>query len=656
MNRRVLLWSGVLVACGSSSIARVAETDKPGQVGHPGAGAPSAQPAGPSGTSTAASKPKDAPIPVPPSGAWMGATPVDGAVLFRVWAPNATTVRVSGDFDGGIPVWLAKEPTGDLWSTTVASAKAGQKYRYLIGAADGTVLERVDPRGRAVSGSDSVVVDPSAYAWRSGPFVPPAKNDTVMMEIHVPSFNVRSGDAQGTFASVVDRLDDLRDLGVNALELMPVNTFGGATGWGYNPRLFYSPNAPFGSPDDLRHLVDEAHARGIAVLLDVVYNHCDRATQVSLRCFDAVCGNSTSGIYFFEQDPYRTTPWGPRPNYARPPVADFLVDNVWTWMTEYRVDGFRFDSVSNIRAIDGAGSVPGGSEFLRRANDVARATRPGALLIAEDLKGDATITQGTDRGGLGFDTQWDGGFHYFVTGAVSEPSDDKRDLNAVKSALLGQYNGDPFQRVIYTENHDTVGNGGSRLPNRIDGTDGTSWVARKRSMLAAAVALVTPGVPMLFQGQERLAQGTFASNPSPLDWAMTETNQPVRRFYRDLVRLRRNLDGVSSGLGGAEIVVTHTNDQSGNKVLIVRRRSSADDDVMVLLNFTARAYTAYDLGLPEGGEWAVRLDSDDSVYSADFTGGKGPHVVHADAGARDGLPFTGSVALGPYSVVVLSKP
>jgi 1,4-alpha-glucan branching enzyme len=161
--------------------------------------------------------------------------------------------------------------------------------------------------------------------------------------------------------------------------------------------------------------------------------------------------------------------------------------------------------------------VPGGAALLRRANAEARRI-PGALLVAEDLKGYAAVTAGAGDGqGLGFDTQWDGGFSYALTSAVLGTDDGARNIAGVRDALYGRYNGDPFQRVIYTETHDTVGNGGARLPSRIDPKDPQSFAARKRSLLAAAVLMTAPGIPMLFQGQEMLSVGGFADPPLPLD-------------------------------------------------------------------------------------------------------------------------------------------
>jgi 1,4-alpha-glucan branching enzyme len=524
---------------------------------------------------------------------------------------------------------------------------AGQTYRYWL--QNGThVLQRPDARSRQVSDQESVIVDPTAFAWKTAAFTPPRREESVVYELHVAGYAGKGDANAGTFAGVVDRLDHLVTLGVNVIELMPVNHFSGR-GWGYNPLGYYAPNPDYGAPDDLRRLVDEAHQRGIAVWLDVVYNHYDGWTGAPLYCYDGTCpGNS--GVYFFAGAPYGSTPWGPRPDYSSPDVAGFILDSVTSWLTEYRVDGFRWDSTSNIRALDGSGEVPGGRSLLQDANDLIHAT-PNALSIAEDLKGYGDMTLPVDQGGFGFDAQWDG-FGWTIDGAVVGSSDAARDVAGVRDAIKGTYNGDPFQRLLFTDNHDVDGNGSVRLAQKIDPTDPGSWAARKRTLLAAGVLLTTPGVPMLFMGQEFLERGGFTDPPKALDWTKEQSYGPVQQAYVDLIRLRRNLDGVSAGLTCPNVDIIQFNDTA--KVLAYRRSCADGGEVVAVANFGIKSYPRYDVGLPSGGSWHVRVNTDDLKYSTDF-GGASSADVTALAKSYDGLPFTGPIVLGPYSIVVLSK-
>lgn len=576
----------------------------------------------------------------------LGVTSLDGAARFRVWAPGASAARVIGDF----PEATLHRGDDGVFDGTAPGARPGHAYRYVFTRGEGSVT-RIDPRARMLRGSAGVVTAPESYPWRATGFRPPPLREVVLYELHIGSFARAQGASHGTFDDLTARLDGLQSLGVNALQLMPVHDFGGGSRWGYNPQHWHAPNRAYGDPDALRRLVDEAHARGIAVILDLVYNHYDGWREAPLRCLDGDCDDGGAGLYFFREPAYRSTPWGPRPDFARAQVRDYLLDGISLWLTDYRVDGFRWDSVSNVRAVDGMGTVPGGRELIVRGNALTRSLRPGALCIAEDLKGWDMITRPARDGGFDFDTQWDG-FVYDVVELVAPASDDGRDMSRARELVMGRYNGDPFQRVIASENHDTVGNGGLRLPERIDARDPGSFAARKRSMLAAALTLTVPGVPMLFMGQEHLEVGTFAPTPAPLDWSRESAHARVRAFYRALIRLRRNLDGDSAGLlgGGAQVIHQH----AGNKVLAFRRWDRGGDDIVVIVNLRNRRYTRYEVGLPAAGTWRVLLDSDEPRWSSDFAGPP-QQTISAAARPYDNQPNVGGVALGPWSVVVLAR-
>ena len=470
----------------------------------------------------------------------------------------------------------------------------------------------------------------------------------MVYELHVGSFAAPAG-GTGTLAAATARLGELAELGVNVVELMPVHAFGGRpNSWGYNPQLFLAPKPSYGSADDLRAFVDEAHAQGIAVWLDLVVNHTDGWRQAPLYCFDGACGADSAGLYFFPPGPYAKTPWGPRPNYPAPRVAEMLLASVSQWLVELHGDGFRWDSTSNIRGLDGQGTTPGGKELLVRGNAIAHAA--GALSVAEDLKGWDQLTRPASAGGFGFDAQWDG-FGYDVTSLLALASDDSRDLGVLERALRGSFAGDAFARLLFVENHDTVGNGGARLPSRIDPANPTSLAARRRSMLGAVLLLSSPGVPMLLQGQEALATGTFANPPALLE-APTPLGLGIRDFYKDLLALRRNTAGDTAALSEAGVAILQRHD--ANKVLAYRRHGPSGQDVIVVLNLRNKAYTRYDVGVPAAGPWRVRLDSDWTRYGDDLGGGQSAPIT-AVAQPKDGQPFALPVRLAPYGAVVLSR-
>ncbi|HEY5947847.1 MAG TPA: alpha-amylase family glycosyl hydrolase, partial [Kofleriaceae bacterium] len=318
----------------------------------------------------------------------MGANVTEHGVTFRVWAPHARAAYVAGDFTDAPLAMVAT--TDGVFELDSAAAHVGSIYHYELDTDNG-MLRRVDPYCRELmtKAPDCMVEDPYAYAWHDDGFVAPDRAHSIVYELHIGSFT-----NAGTFTAARERLAELHELGVTTIELMPVNAFGGGDrSWGYNPQLYLAPKHSYGSADELRAFVDEAHRQGIAVWVDFVVNHSDGYRGAPLVCYDGYCPNNAWGIHFFPPGTYATTPWGPRPNYSDPHVATMLRDAVSQWLGEFHGDGFRWDSVSNIRALDGNGTTPGGRELLVAANDLTH--QYGSLSIAEDLKGYGAITQPT---------------------------------------------------------------------------------------------------------------------------------------------------------------------------------------------------------------------------------------------------------------------
>jgi 1,4-alpha-glucan branching enzyme len=499
-----------------------------------------------------------------------------------------------------------------------------------------------------------VVYNPNGYAWQSNNFQMPAWTNVVAYEMHIGTFHVPTGAAlPGTFATATAKLDHLQALGVNVLALMPTNEFAGDISWGYNPAHPFSVESSYGGPDALKAFVDAAHQRGIAVMGDVVFNHFG-PQDMDLWQYDGWSSSSTTGGIFFYEDANASTPWGARPNYGRGEVRTYIKDNTMMWLDEFRLDGLRFDGTKFMRLRDFAGpEIPDGWSMLQWCNESADAQFPGKLMVAEDLGDNAWITKTTGAGGAGFDSQWDGSFAFPVRSALEAASDSSRDMFAVRDAINKNFNGSMQQRIIYTENHDEVANGRSRVPETIWPGNAGSWFSRKRSTLGAALVMTAPGIPMIFQGQEFLEDGYFAAEDR-LDWNKATTYSKVTDLYRSLIRLRRNLDGTSRGLSGASTNVFHVNNNA--KVLGFHRwqNGGPGDDVVVLTNFSNVSYPNYRVGLPRGGLWRVRFNSDSTAYSADYSNYAVTDVT-ADNSGYDGLPFSGNFRFGPYTSVIFSQ-
>ncbi|MBI3849785.1 MAG: alpha amylase C-terminal domain-containing protein [Verrucomicrobia bacterium] len=574
----------------------------------------------------------------------MGSIPYADAagtgVTFRVWAPHAASVNVPGTFNGWSTTAnpLVQEGLSGLWSADIPAARAGHEYKYFI---NGSYWWK-DPRSRKVTysgydspGANSIIYDPGAFDWMGDARLAVNAPNLVIYEMHVGTFHdpTPASGGPGKFMDAIAKLDHLSALGVNAVELLPIAEFPGDNSWGYNPADLYAvENSGYGGPDGLKSFVRAAHGRGIRVLLDVVHNHWG-PTDFELFGFDT---GSANRFYVYTNSGICCTAWGNRPNYANEGVRSFIIDNIRMWQDEYHVDGFRWDAVGAMRHYDpGYVSIPEADTLIQYINSAV--IDSNSISIAED-----------DSSGMDFDAQWNTGFGDTLIAQVTKTSDADRDMNVLSAVMSGA----GFARVLYSESHDLVGdlNGpaNQRLPKRIDPATPDSYWARKRSMLAAATVLTTPGIPMLFMGQELLEVNQFGTG-NPLQWSRTNTYAGVLEFYRDLIQLRRNLDGVSLGLTGPNLTWHVVRDDTTYKLLAFHRWGAGpNDQVMVVLNFANTVIPSYWIsGWPADGVWYANLNSDSTRYGSDF-GNLGSARVTVSGGS-------GEIAIGPYSVLILSR-
>jgi 1,4-alpha-glucan branching enzyme len=602
---------------------------------------------------------------------FMGATPyVDPAgdgVTFRTWAPFASSVHVAGTFNGwsATATPLSSEGTGN-WSADVPGVGVGAKYRFVMRNGSSDPIWRIDPYAREVTSSigDGVIAATTAVVEPAGYQMPPW-NELVMYELHVGSFarDPTREDGRGTFSSIVAKLPYLRDLGVNAIQLMPANEFAMDVSGGYNPAHLFAIESSYGGPDGLRRFVEAAHREEMAVIFDVVFNHWGPADiDHSLWRYDGWQQDDYGGIYFYNDWRADTHAWGAknRPDYGRPEVRRFICDAALRWLEQRHCDGLRWDATNYIRNVRGsnwnhAEDLADGWSLMRRINDEIGARTPGRLSIAEDMQDNDSVTRRTADGGLGFGSQWSAGFVHPVRAAVDGSDDARRDLGGVADAIRQMFHGDAFQRVIYSESHDEVSNGKCRVPEQIWPGNADSWAARKRSTLAAALVFSAPGIPMIFQGQEFCEDGWF-DDGRMLDWGKLARPHlaAVSLLYRDLARLRRNWFDTTRGLRGHGVNVHHVN--HADKLLAFHRwdHGGPRDDVLVVANFANRSYSSYVIGFPRAGRWRVRLNSDASCYGPDFTSWPG-YDTDTQSVPTDGMPCSGNLGIGPYSTLIFSQ-
>jgi 1,4-alpha-glucan branching enzyme len=589
----------------------------------------------------------------------MGAIPGAKGVSFRVWAPHAEEVYVTGSFNdwNKTSTSLLNEMNG-YWSADVSEAKAGDEYVYLIHCPRG-VLSRIDPYAIKVTNAcgNGIIYDHKAFDWGANNFHMATGNELVIYETHIGTFNVKEEGRPGTFDSAIEKLPYLQELGINAVEVMPIAEFSGDFSWGYNPAHPFAVESIYGGPDGFKRFVKAAHEHGIAVIVDVVYNHFGPG-DLDLWQFDGWSENDKGGIYFYN-DRCAQTPWGDtRPDYGRGEVRQYLRDNALMWLEEYHADGLRWDMITYIISVDGnledpANDIPEGWSLMQWINEEIRRLFPGKISIGESMRNNPWVTKDVGAGGAGFNAQWDAEFVHPVREAVISRDDKTRDLKAVGNAIEHRYDLDVFRRVIYTESHDEIANGRARVPEEIWPGKVDSWFSKKRSTLGAAIVLTSPGIPMLFQGQELLEDRWF-QDKDPIDWSRTDAENGILSMYRDLIALRRNLRGVTRGLCGQNFQIFHFDDEA--KVIAFHRwdASGPHDSVIVVVNMTNENRDGYVIGFPRAGLWKTRFNSDSYNYGPNFANHATPDVEAREEGA-DGLPCSGEIGIGPYTVVIFSQ-
>ncbi len=586
--------------------------------------------------------------------AGMGCLPQANGVAFRVWAPHAENVSVIGTFND----WnetvhpCEKEPDGN-WFVEVPEASVGDEYQYLIRNGEQT-LKRPDPRAREVTNSvGNAVVSDANFDWEGDSFQMPSWNELAIYEMHIGTFNAVDGKV-GTFDSAIERLPYLKQLGINAVEIMPIAEFAGDYSWGYNPAHPFAIETAYGGPQGFKRFVREAHKHGIAVIVDVVYNHFG-PSDLGLWQFDGWSENDKGGIYFYN-DWRSSTPWGDtRPDYGRGEVRQYIFDNAMMWLDEYRADGLRYDMTLYMRSVDGdeSNQIWEGFSLAQWINREVQQRYPGKITIAEDLRNNRLLTASDEQGGANFGSQWDASFVHPIRGVVIEIDDANRSMEVVRKSIENRYNLDAFERVIYTESHDEVANGKQRVVSEIDPSEDPNRYAIKRSTLGAALVLTSPGIPMLLQGQEFLRDKWF-DDGRPIDWARCEKFAGIVNMYTDLLSLRLNKGGITAGLTGQHVHVYHVND--ADNVIAMRRWKDwgRGDDTIVVFNFAEGRKDNYQIGFPNTGKWVLRFNSDALCYSDKMDG-----TVSADVDAvsqpRDQFEASAPLSIGAYACLIYSQ-
>jgi len=636
----------------------------------------------------------------------MGSALAGNGATFRVWAPNADHVHVvlnpGATYQPKPADELVKNPSTGHWTGFFPGVVDGTQYRYFITGKQGSGFKR-DPWARelAISGypnCNCIVRGPNTYPWHDQGFRSPAFSDLIVYQFHFGVFYAT--DAGGNdiranrvskFLDAVDRIEYLADLGVTAVQPLPIVEFQGEWSLGYNGSDLFSPEMDYcvdptqlgpylkkvndllakkscpplvanqltGQMNQFKAFVDLCHLYGIAVIVDVVYNHAGGNFDAqSIDYFDFPQNpDKANSIYFSPND------WagGRMFAFSKPEVHDFLIENAKMFLEEYHTDGIRYDEVT---AID----QNGGWFFCQNLTNTLRFVKPEAVQIAEYWGEYRWL--GIDRPpqGMGFDVGYADGIRDGVRATISEAaagSNAEVHLGRLKSALERPYNF-PYAWQSYncTENHDFVldMDGDHRKPRvakLADWNDSRSWYARSRSRVAMAILLTSPGVPMLFMGQEFLEDKLWSDNPKRPElfiWWDGLTQERHMRDFRlythDLIWLRRHHPALRS-----ETVNVFNIDEYNRILAFHRWLPGVGRDVVVVVSLREQSFEngSYNLGFPLPGRWCEVFNSDvyDFFPNPSATGNGGQ--ISADGPALHGLPCSAGITVPANGVLAFAR-
>lgn len=526
----------------------------------------------------------------------------NGRTSFALFAPGKQSVALAGTFND----WQAEplQDVGDgLWWTVQRLPQGRHEYQFIV---DGTIWI-CDPYAREVAwgeqGPKAVVeIGATPYTWRDEGFHPRPLEDLIIYEAHVGDFS-----PEGTFEGMRQRLDYIQGLGITAIELMPIMEFPMDRSWGYNPSFFFAPENAYGTPDDLKRLIDDAHGRGIAIILDVVFNHTQQDNPLNL-------------MWPYDQNPYfeGSNPWGmPDFNHFADVTKAYIRDVQDFWLTEYHMDGFRYDATAYIEsdAMNGIG-------FFTWA---ARQTKPEVYLISEHLPQDPYWVINTEM-----DAQWHDTFHDTMKAQLREGDfeggNEWGDLDAVERSLNYALDGFGLPREVinYTASHDEQRIVHEALSNPYLNDE----VAYRKAKLGMTTVITAAGVPMLYAGEEIGMNKARTTDEVKFEWDRLQSEPAAQDLHQHWQRLTW-LRNTHPALRGPNFRMLAK--WSEQKAVAFHRWNDEGDAIVVVLNFSNQQFQLA-VPFPSTGIWTEYLFN----FPVDVDG---DHQVTVDVPPSGGLIF-----------------
>jgi len=592
---------------------------------------------------------------------------VDG-FLFAVWAPNAVRVSVVGTFngwDGRVHPMRSRGASG-VWELFVPGIDSGELYKYEIRSADGSLHAKADPyaqRSEVRPKTASITYAPVQYAWDDAEWLA-ARSESNQLEQPLSIYEVHLGSWKQTleessrkygYRELADELVTyVKNMGYTHVEFMPLATHPYDPSWGYQVTGYYSPAARYGSPEDLKFLIDLCHRSGIGVILDWVPAHFPTDAH-GLAQFDGSC-------LYEHADPRQSLhpDWGTLVfNYGRNEVRNFLTANALYWFEKYHVDGLRVDAVASMLYLDysreGGDWIPnqhGGREnleainFIQRLNEIVYSSYPGVLMIAEESTAWPAVSRPTDMGGLGFSLKWNMGWmNDILSYMAKDPVHRKYHHSMLTFALMYSFH----ENFVLPFSHDEVVHAKGSLLGRMPGDDWQKF-ANVRALLGYMFA--HPGKKLLFMGID-IGQWNEWDYSSGLAWDLL-TYEP-HRSLNDFVRALNCLYTSEPSL--YELDFEHAgfewidfSDADTSIVSFIRRAREPDDFLVVVCNFTPVPRQQYCVGVPRAALYREVVNSDSELYGGSNMGNlKG---VHSEQTPWHGREHSISVTVPPLSCLI----
>ena len=581
-------------------------------------------------------------------------------VSFKVWAPNAQAVRVVGDFnswDGTSYPMRSMGGTG-IWELFIPGVKPGAMYKFQILTKAGNWITKIDPMARRteVPPATSSVVDVSDYKWRDKDWMNQrARTDALKSPMSIYELHLGSWRGPKNYRDLAPELiGHVKFLGFTHVEFMPLaeHPFGGS--WGYQVTGYYAPTSRFGTPDDLRFLIDELHNAGIGVILDWVPAHFPK-DEWALAKYDG------EAIYE-DADPRRGDhpDWGTHVfNFGRTEVRNFLVANASYWLEEFHIDALRVDAVASMLYLDYSRedsewlpNIHGGREnldaikFLQETNATAYRRNPGIIMIAEESTAFQGVSAPTDFGGLGFGFKWNMGWmHDSLEYIQRDPAFRKYHHGEITFSMLYAYD----EKFVLPISHDEVVHGKGSLLAKMPG-DHWQKLANMRAYLA--FMWTHPGKKLLFMGQE-FAQPSEWSESRDLDWWLLDhhPHRGMQQLVSDMNKLyveNPSLWELDHDHAGFQWIDGGNADQN---ILSFLRFDSAGNPIAVVVNFAGHPFHNFRLGLPKPGTWKEIMNTDAEIYGGSGVGNFGG--VQTQEHQSHGRPYSAEITVPPLGSVWL---